>query len=98
MTTPVVYSMMFNGIFPCFEGFNQFAIWPAAQQVVSFPFALQKKLTKHVIFFRIRLTILFYLKKKIFDPQLQRSSVTLPFYEGYQYAAFPAQNIDQVIK
>ena len=37
-------------------------------------------------------------EKKIVDPHLQRSSVTLPFYEGYQYVAFPAKNSDQVIK
>ena len=98
MTTPVVYSMMFNGIFPCFEGFNQFAMWPATKKVVSFFLSFSEKIDKTWNIFQDQTYYTLLSEKKIVDPHLQRSSVTLPFYEGYQYVAFPAKNSDQVIK
>ena len=114
---------MFNGIFPCFKGFNHYALWPTTQRVST-----NKKSSLYIkfihfisIFELVRLPqyvfhcLLSYLinetcyrcqdqsyftllsNEEIYHPELQRSGVTLPFHEGYQYVAFPAIDGNQVI-
>ena len=88
---------MFNGIFPCFEGFNQFAIWPAPQYVSILLYLCAKKNNESINVAQDYTYYTLISKEIIHNPQLLRSSITLPFHKGYQYVAFPALCNDEVI-
>ena len=81
---------------PCYEGFDAIAIWPEDESVSNLVMFLHSKFKYQ---FELQMTSYYGLlsTKEIKSPKLTPAKVTVPFYTGCRYAAYPARNVDEVI-
>ena len=88
---------------PCFDGYNQFALWPAPQ-LVSLKlgkFVLINSLRKFyiILLFLFQSTSCYGLldTSAILSPINTGQYVDLIYYPGYCYAAYKAEDVNKVI-
>ena len=79
---------------PCYEGFDALAIWPEDESVSNL--LISSMLNANT--YKLQATSYYGLlsTKDIKSPKLIPGKMTVPFYTGCRYAAFPARNAEEV--
>ena len=80
---------------PCYEGFDAFAIWPEDESVSN----LLIEVSEYKYQYKLQATSYYGLlsTKEIKSPELTPGKMTVPFYTGCRYAAYPARSAEEVI-
>ena len=94
--TPAVISL------PCYDGFNQIAVWPASQSVSKSSLTVKINLFKlfgcELIIAIFQLASYYGLisTESIVSPLPSGEWMTVYFYPGFRYVAFPARSSEDV--